>query len=473
MNKQYLILFFLCLCNNIPVIAQRKCGFDDYRKTQIALHPELANHFAKQKASLQAIADNFTLEKNLSKANKQTSSSPAPVPVIFHIIINETQFLALGGSAGIKQRCDSQIAVLNRDYNKQNADSVNIPSSWKPFYGNVGIHFALALIDTNGNTMTTPGYDLKIITNIGFNGSTNSYSDAKHSITGGADAWDNTKYMNVWCINFADVSGLLGITVAKSFTFIGGGSTANNEQGICIAYNALGKRVLSSDSYPPGSGGITYDEGKTLTHEVGHFFEIWHVWGDDSGLCPWNGGSDDGLSDTPPQGDNTYGNPAYTITGGTLYDGCQYNATVNKQPIGIACLSYMDYTDDAGMLLFTTQQAAVMKSQVSVVGGVTGENIALVQNPGLTTIVEKPSNLNLSIYPNPTKGILNITFDTNVSNLQNIEIYNLVGQAAMSITIDSPQKSIYYIDISRLNKGIYFVNCNFANGKYIQKILLQ
>ena len=128
--------------------------------------------------------------------------------------------------------------------------------------------------------MITPGYELIIISSYGFSGVGNSYSDAKHNNSGGADAWDVSRYMNIWCISFADISGLLGITVPKSFTVSGGGSTPNNEQGICINYKSLGKRVLSTDSYPTGG---TFDEGRTLTHEAGHFFEIWHVWGDDGG----------------------------------------------------------------------------------------------------------------------------------------------------------------------------------------------
>ncbi len=128
----------------------------------------------------------------------------------------------------------------------------------------MGIHFGLAHTQPGGQN--TPGYELKIVSTAGFYGAGNSYSDAKHAVLGvgamspqaGLDAWDNEKYLNVWCINFADYPGLLGITVARSFT-VGAGAMPVSEIGVCINYATLGKRAAATDyyEYPPATAMTT------------------------------------------------------------------------------------------------------------------------------------------------------------------------------------------------------------------------
>ncbi|MFI5196630.1 MAG: M43 family zinc metalloprotease, partial [Chitinophagales bacterium] len=344
-----------------------KCGMHALHDAMIAQDPSWAQKFEDQKASLQAAADYYLQLKASGTLEKTTTISA--VPVIFHIIVDSAQFNNLGGTAGIIKRCDSQIVVLNRDFNKHNADSTLIPSGWKSLYGNPGISFGLARKDPSGNC--SPGYEVKIIsgntlTDAGFDSVCWAFPDAKRAGTG-LPSWDYTKYYNVWCINFTNGSGscfqgvgLLGLTVPLSQ------GTATNQVGVCILYNTLGTTGPTGSDPGTGAWSAPYNLGRTLTHETGHFFEIWHPWGDDGGLCPWNGGSDDGLSDTPPEGDAVYGNPVYTITGGTYNDGCKMNGATNTQPIGIACLSYMDYTDDNAMHMFTKMQAAAMASMVLV-----------------------------------------------------------------------------------------------------------
>ena len=476
-----------------------RCGMQAYHNELIAQDPSWADKLAAQRNSLQAAADYFI---NLQKTGdlERTSSAVSAIPIIFHIIVDSAQFNTLGGTQGIIQRCDSQIAVLNRDFNAQNPDSTRIPSAWKSLYGNAGIHFGLARIDPSGNC--SPGYEVKIIT-----GTSLSPNAAKNASTGLA-AWDVQKYYNVWCVNLT--GGLLGITQPKS-----NGATST-KMGVVMLYNTLG--CTAQDGTPPANTGgaagwpYPYNLGRTLTHESGHFFEIWHPWGDDGGQCPtWsstatatgtsltsaagdNGvtcstgvGQDDGLSDTPPESDAVYGNPTYNIAGGTTFDCCQMNGTVNAQPVGIACISYMDYTDDNAMSLFTTMQAAAMASMALVPptggGGATGtgtigENYNLTQNPSLlipctTGVMPSPTELksSLSIYPNPTNGELNISVNSAVETLNEIVVINMIGQQVK--TIKGQNKDYYSIDLSGMSKGIYFVKCNFASGSVTRKILLQ
>lgn len=446
----------------------KRCGHEELKAAMIARHPEAAAEFERQRASLQAIADEYTPYVTGNATAKTTATSA--IPVVFHIIVDSIQFNQLGGTAGIIKRCDSQIKVIERDFNRKNYDSASIPSLWKPLYSSVGVHFGLAHTSPTG--VATPGYEIRIKpTPSGFSDVANSFASAKHYSSGGLNAWDVNKYLNVWCINFTgSASSLLGMAVPPSAT-VGLGATDPNEKGICIVYKSLGRRTAMTDVYPSG-----YDLGRTLTHEIGHYFEIWHTWGDDGGLCKWSPGGDDGLWDTPPQADATYGAPAYTITGGTIKDFCNDSLSfTNRQPKGIACLSFMDYTNDNAMRMFTTQQAAVMYSKVIPSGS---ESYTLTQNPSLllypvsaVACIEVEKSLNM--FPNPTTGEIQISFDNNVDELQQITVMNMVGQVVANMNTEDQKKDNFSLNLTGMSKGIYFVKCNFVSGSVTRKITLQ
>jgi hypothetical protein len=469
MKKFLFILFGVLLSGGLSVFGQRSCGTPALKSAIIAKRPAAALEFEIQRNSLQGIADRYAAHKVSGTTAGKTTAASA-IPVIFHVIVTEAQFNGLGGTAGIARRCDSQIAVLERDFNRQNADSTSIPALWKPLYADAAIHFGLAHTSPVG--WGTPGYEIKIVSPTTFfyasSGGYDGYGKAKHESTEGLDAWDVSKYFNVWCISFADNPSLLGLTVPKSFT---PASFPLNEEGICINYSALGKRVSDTDIYPSH-----FDLGRTLTHECGHFFEIWHTWGDDGGACPWTGSNkDDGLSDTPPEADFASGNPVYTITDGTVNDGCQDSLTIMVQPIGTPCLDFMDYTQDVAMHLFTPQQAAVMRSQVDAVG----ENYSLTQHPELLVwpanagISQREIQTALSIYPNPSTGIFTLTYDQSADELHEIEVVSTVGSTVKNIMASGQRENYYSIDLSAMSKGIYFVRCTFASGSITRKILLQ
>lgn len=377
------------------------------------------------------------------------------IPVIFHIIVTSTQLTQMGGYTGIQARVDSQIAVINRDFNRGNGDSTLIPAGFKSVYSGTGIKFAKAVLSP-GDTCVS-GYNLRIITSQGFSGINQSFGLAKHNSTGGLDAWDPTKYLNVWVINFNDPSapGVIGITVPPSF--VGGGGFAQSEEGICVTYGAFGVKTNATGYFVPNITG-----GRTLTHELGHFFEIWHVWGDDGGLCPNNGGADDGISDTPPQADATYGNPSLP-----QYDAC--TATGN----GIMCMNYMDYTDDDAMHMFTRLQAGVMAANVA--SG--GESYTLTQHPELlvcptTGVAQVSGETDFAIAPNPTTGAVTIRFGQASDKLQTITVMDMMGRKVQAINAEAG-KTTYNASLNGLPKGIYFVNCHFENTDVTRKIVLE
>jgi hypothetical protein len=500
MKTSFIILCAFVLCwNTTTVLAQRQCGIEAEKAALIAKDPTWKQRFEAQRSSLQGIADNYKLQHgaNANAAERTTTTGTiSPCPIIFHIVISSADLALIGGYSGIQQRVNSQMAVINRDFNRQNSDSSEIPAGWKSRYGNVGIQFGLAHTAPDGSA--TPGYEVLITNTVFYPGTYGDYSDAKYSSSGGLDAWDNTKYINVWCLNFTN--GLLGITTPLSFTGSGGVPIA--EMGICIHFETLGKRASPSDNYIytgwiSGSDSDYYDQGRTLTHEMGHYFEIWHTWGDDGGLCPWDSGSDDGLADTPPEGDSHFYNWPDTIPGGTYYDNCRYDTAgggdidTQNYMYGIASLDYLNYTDDVAMHMFTTMQAAAMASMALIPpgsgatgatgSGIVGETYSVTQNPLLlqyppgtvTGVGQLEMNTDLNIFPNPATGIINITFNQNSGALQSISVTNMIGQELQNMNTSGSQANDYSIDLSGMSKGIYFVRCNFASGIVTRKIVLQ
>jgi hypothetical protein len=468
--KKSLMLCLLIAGVSSVSYAQRSCGWSQQLNKRIAQDPTFLETYQKNTQSLsQRAADYYEqIANNQETANKTTAISP--IPVIFHVIVSTAQLAAIGGEAGIKARCDSQIAVLNRDFNRQNSDSTLIPSGWKPLYRSVGVRFGLA--HTNPSGGSTPGYEFKINATGFVEGADGDYGDAKSLATGGFDAWNTDRYMNIYCIYFRDNTSLLGVTTPPSFATGSFGSMPTSRRGICVAYNAWGKRRTTSENF---AGGGVYDLGRTLTHEMGHYFDMRQTWGDDGGACPWSGGYDDGIGDTPPESDAAYGNPAYTITGGTLYDGSNFNSTgMLMQSIGIPCLNYMDYTDDRAMRMFTAQQAGAMANQVLIASG---SSYTLTQNGTLlnypTSVQEVNAQVAVNIHPNPTNGEIQLTYNNTSNNLRKVVITNIVGKTVAIYDAIENNEGVYKINLEGYSKGMYLVNCTFTEGIATQKIVLE
>jgi hypothetical protein len=135
----------------------------------------------------------------------------------------------------------------------------------------------------------------------------------------------------------------------------------------------------------------------------------------------------------------------------------------------------MNYVDDIAMFMFTTDQAAVMASQVAP----GGENYSLTQHPELLVWSPKTAvglvngEKSLNIFPNPATDIVNVLFDNNTDMLKQIEVFNVLGETVQNVMAAGQNKNNYSIDLSGMSKGIYFIRCNFASGSVTRKILLQ
>jgi len=239
------------------------------------------------------------------------------LPVVVHVIYN-TSAQNISDAQIL-----SQIDVLNEDFRRTNPDADN---TWSQA-ADTQIEFALATVDPNGNSTT---------------GITRTYSSSsswayegnymKFSSTGGVDAWDTSEYLNMWVCPLE--SGLLGYA-----QFPGGDADTD---GVVMSPQYFG----SSDK---GTGfylSAPFDKGRTTTHEVGHFLNLRHIWGD--GDCS----ADDFVTDTPNAGSANYGCSTGNVSCGSV------DMVEN----------FMDYSDDSCMNLFTEGQKDRMRTVLEAGG---------------------------------------------------------------------------------------------------------
>jgi hypothetical protein len=457
MKRSFLVVIAMCAALANAKAQSRECGLDILKKHYGTVIPDLNSKIEQTKQQIMSEAQAMSA----NSAMKGTAGT-VTIPVVFHIILAQVQIDRLGGATGIAERIDSQMAVINRDFNKENPDANLIPAPFKPLHGSANIRFALARRTPNGDA--TNGYEIITTTKGGFTesssvGSGMGFTEAKF-LDGKPTAWNPDKYLNIWVVcplnDNNTSSSILGLAVPPSFLQYGIPGFTKNELGVVLNYGAFGKKT-GSFYHISGING-----GRTLTHELGHFFEIWHIWGDDDGKCPGSGGDDDGINDTPPQAGANYGCPAYP-----LLDACTNTAD------GVMFMNFMDYVNDGCMQMFTHEQANVMYATTTAGNG----SYTLTQNPDVlqlpVTSVNAINNDNsLELYPNPAVNAVNITISGD-SKYDFIQLSDGMGRVLNTIQVSGQSAGKYSIDLSGYTKGIYYVKCSGAGGTTVKKLLVQ
>ena len=287
------------------------------------------------------------------------------IPVVVHVIYNtSTQNIS-------DAQINSQLTILNNDFRKLNADRTSVPSVFSALSADCEINFCLAQRTPSG--ISTTGI-VRVST------ATTSFIDddrVKSSSTGGDNAWDATQYLNIWVCNLG--GGLLGYA-----QFPGGAASTD---GVVINYTAFGNI---------GTAASPYNLGRTATHEIGHWLNLRHIWGD--ATC-----GSDLVTDTPTQSTSNFGCPTFP------------HVTCSNGPNGDLWMNYMDYTDDRCMYMFTTGQKTRMQALFSSGGARAG----LVTSSGCTPpLCTTPSGLTAT-------GITSTTATLNWTAVTGASSYNV------------------------------------------------
>lgn len=266
-------------------------------------------------------------QKQLQLTSSQTGGI-IYIPVVVHVIHNGD---AYGANENITDaQVQSQITVMNQDYRRilgtpgYNTSTVGADTQ---------IEFVLAKVDPDGNP--TNG-----INRVNLCAASWSTADINGTVKP-TTIWDPASYMNMWSVNFTD-STLLGYAQFPDASGLGGlnasGGAANTD-GVVANYSTFGSSSLAT-----GNFAAPYDKGRTMTHEVGHFLGLRHIWGDNAN-CTVNAtdSNKDFCPDTPAAAAANYG----CATGTNSCALAPGNDMVEN---------YMDYSDDTCMNIFTNDQ---------------------------------------------------------------------------------------------------------------------
>ena len=265
------------------------------------------------------------------------------VPVVVHVIYKADQDNI--SDAQIR----SQIEVLNNDYQNTGQDVSKIPALFRPAIGNPLLKFELAAFGVDGQPTTGIVRKKSDITVFYSNGPKGD--GIKLEKTGGDPPWPSDKYLNIWvCPSLKDKDNrdLLGYS-----SFPG---DPKDKDGVVIVNSAFGTN---------GTATAPFNKGRTATHEIGHWLNLFHVWGDDENGPDVCAGSDQ-VDDTPNQATPNYRCPSYP------HPSCK-----NDAQGGDMFMNYLDYTDDICMQMFTAGQ--VLRIEATLAGYRSG----IPRSPGL------------------------------------------------------------------------------------------
>jgi len=288
-------------------VTQRNCGSQEILEDHMAANPSLRDKMNQlEQFTRRVIANGEALRVN---ANNEIE-----IPVVVHVLYNKAQENISDAQV------QSQIDVLNEDFSLRNADSRLVPSIFSGLKADVGVKFVLSQTIRKSTTRQSwPANDAM-----------------KYTSKGGSDAVDPANNLNMWACNLAKYLG---------YAQFPGDNPATD--GVVVLYSAFGRT---------GTLIQKYNKGRTATHEVGHWLNLRHIWGD--ATC-----GNDFVDDTPKHTTANFDCPDFPH-----YNSCSDGAIEMT-------MNYMDYTDDACMYMFSNGQ----KGRMLAVFATGGPKISFVQ----------------------------------------------------------------------------------------------
>jgi hypothetical protein len=278
---------------------QRLCGTTAVQARILELNPGLrARRLELERATRARLATDEVVRRGL-----------LTIPVIVHVVHN-TDEQNISNS-----QIQSQFDVLNRDFRATNPDVANVPSVWRALVTDAQLEFRLENVTRTRTNQRFFTDDDRM----------------KFSALGGHDVVDPDRFLNLWVCNLRPWLGYAQFPGMPPQT-----------DGVVVLYTAFGTE---------GTAAAPFNRGRTTTHEIGHYLNLHHIWGD-SPVPTCN--DDDFVPDTPGQMEPNFGTPAFP------------SITCNNGPNGDMFMNYMDYVNDEAMLMFTTQQVMRMRTALSV-----------------------------------------------------------------------------------------------------------
>ena len=405
-----LILFLMALCQASSLNAQGlwRCDVDQ----------RLANLWDAAKVG--ATEERLTAASGIVQLRE-----PVIIPVVFHIVYRDPE----QDISDVQIR--SQLDIINRDFGFEADNLGAVPDMFYPLGGDAGLRFCLASVDPDGNPTSGITRTFTPVEHIGSDRQPNGRYSVHYNAYGGVDGWDPARYVNIWV---AGLDGLLGTASLP------GMAAYPEEDGIVIDPNFVGSVGLAASADP-------FDKGHTLTHELGHYFGLYHIWGQGNGSCD----VDDMVDDTPEQEGPYLGCPEYP----------QFSCGSSDM-----FMNFMDFTSDRCLALFTRGQIARMQTAL------------MVMRPGLVEhpfACDTPDTGKIGLddaiiyYASGSNQIIVILGHENDPSHE-LTIFSLDGKLIASRMWHTGRT--YWIDADGLPAGIYAVRLESGGEVLTQKVLV-
>jgi PKD repeat protein len=320
--KRILHTLFFALILSRLVAQEEQCATMPMDSLLRLKFPELGTiddfeHFVQRKVN----------ERNVLLRSGRIADELITIPVVVHVVHNGEN---IGSGANLsKAQVEAQIETLNEDFRRRaNTPGFNTHSRG----ADVEIEFALALLNPQGQTMAEPGINRVA------GGRTNWSRDQIENLKT-YTIWDPTLYYNIWVVDIASggstqLLGYAQFPVQSGLQGLSEGG-AGTTDGVVVHTRAFGNS--RKGNFP--NLFANNNQGRTLTHETGHWLGLRHIWGDAN--C-----GNDYCDDTPPQASASSGCP-------TGRQSCNASNMIEN---------YMDYSQDACMNLFTIDQKSRMRA---------------------------------------------------------------------------------------------------------------
>lgn len=423
MRKVTFTIILVSICF-LGFAQHEKCATMHHLHRRISENPDLQNKMDESEIRTQQwIASQPTVNPKL-RMQKRVQQI-VTIPVVVHVLWNDpVENIS-------DEQIFSQIEVLNEDFRLQNFDSLEFDHPFWEYSSDALIEFCLASRDPNGDPT---------------NGITRTYTDVvsfladggeKYSAEGGVDGWDATEYLNIWVCNLDATNGTLGYA-----TFPDELANYPEDDGVVIRYQAFGYE---------GAVEAPNDGGRTATHEVGHWLNLRHIWGDE--FC-----GNDFVDDTEPAEQDNYGCPEFPHN---YFNSC--GAGVN----GEMYMNYMDYVDDDCMNMFTYGQTLRMEAALF------GERIGLLTSLGCadpTSVVNASFEKSIDLYPNPGNGVFTIKSNHFNHKMTNLSVYDALGSKVQEYS--NVSGASLTVDLTGLADGIYHIRIDGNDSSTVRKVVV-
>lgn len=419
MNKKatYLLVFLFATSLWLSAQDQDKCGHDLLLEQSLERNPAVADQ-------MEAV-ETFTQEWLANPNNLQAQTREIiTIPIVVHVLWNEP-------SDDISNlQIFSQIDILNEDFRLRNENVEDIPDEFKSLAADVEFEFCLATITPEGDItdgITRTQTDWPCIGD--FNTTTESGEPRLfYEILGGRDAWDTRRYLNIWVA--PTCNAFLG------FGFYPGQSGNLQEDGVVIDTDYFGN--VCND-------GRNHHLGRTTTHEIGHYFNLKHIWG--SKGCEEE--NDDFVEDTPRQ-DN-------------FYVGCPTHPSISCGSPDMF-MNFMDLTDDACISMFSIGQKNRMLAAIN------GPRSGLLNSNRCVFINQPRPDLGITVFPNPVADCIHINFNANFDNEVTVLLYDAKGARIYEAVNNA--SNIRSIPADGLPTGVYYLQLTNGSTEVTERIMV-